>query len=73
MIDLNGDGKIDQDDVLVLLNDVYSKSIDGVKNVSKPVKDICNEYLNRYKDPKKTASMLIVSDITKCTTSGFLS
>lgn len=73
IVDLNGDGKIDQDDMLVLLNDIYSKSIDGVKNVSKPVKDICDEYLNRYKDPKKAASKLIVSDITKCTTSGFLS
>lgn len=72
LIDLNGDGKIDAQDMLVLLDNVYGQSINGIKNVSKPVKDICDEYLNRYKDPKIAAEHLVGSDIVKCTTSGFL-
>jgi len=72
-LDLNGDGEINQEDMIVLLDNIYGQSINGIKNISKPVKDICDEYLDRYKDPRKAASKLVVSDITKCTTSGFLS
>lgn len=72
MADLNGDGKIDQEDMIILLNDIYGQSVNGIKNVSKPVADICKEYLNRYKDAKEAAEHLVASDIVKCTTSGFL-
>lgn len=72
LVDLNGDGKIDQEDMLLLLNDIYTQSNNGIRNVSKPVKTICDEYLDRYKDPRQAAEKLITSDIVKCTTSGFL-
>lgn len=71
-LDVNKDGVVDSKDVEELLDIIYSKSIDGVDKISKPVKDICEEYLNRYNDPKVAAKKLIVSDITKCVTSGFV-
>lgn len=72
VMDKNGDGKVDQEDMIILLNDIYAQSLNGISNISKPVHDICDEYLTRFKDPKIAAEKLIASDITKCTTSGFL-
>lgn len=71
-LDINKDGVIDSKDVEQLLDVIYSKSVDGVDKISKPVKDICDEYLEKYKDPQVAAKKLIISDITKCTTSGFV-
>ena len=70
--DVNGDGKVDMDDVLLALNGVYDKSVDGIPKVSQTVEQMADEYLNKYPDPKKAAQKLINNAITKCSTSGFL-
>lgn len=71
-IDLNGDGQFDQEDILILLDEIYGKSCNGVPNVSKTVEDFSEEYLNRYHEPRKAANKMVDNAVAKCTTSGFL-
>ena len=35
--DLNGDGKLDQEDVMIALGSIYTKAIDGIPGVSKSI------------------------------------
>lgn len=72
LLDMNGDGKLDQEDMLILLDNIYGQAVNGIPKISAPVNEICEEYLSRYKDPRKAAEKMIASDIAKCTTSGFL-
>ncbi len=72
MVDQNGDGKFDQDDVMVILGNIYGSACNGIPNVSKPIEELANEYLNLYKTPQIAARKLIDNAVVKCTTSGFI-
>ena len=70
--DLNGDGKLDQEDVMIALGSIYNKAIDGIPGVSKPIDTFSAEYLTKYPNEKIAARKMLDNAIIKCTTSGFL-
>lgn len=70
--DLNGDGKLDQEDVLVALGSIYNKAIDGIPGVSKPIDSFSADYLKNSANEKAAARKMLDNAIIKCTTSGFL-
>ena len=71
-MDQNGDGTFDQEDVMVILGNIYGSACNGIPNVSKTVEEFSEEYLKLYSDPKIAARKMIDNSVTKCTTSGFL-
>lgn len=64
---------ISQDDIMKALDAIYDKSLDGIPKVSKPIKVLAQEYLDKYGDKEVAAKKLISAQISKCTTSGFVS
>lgn len=66
--------KIDFDniDFEQILHEIYEKALNGVPKVSKPIPDLANDYLLKYKDSEKASKELIKYQTIKCTTSGFL-
>ena len=64
--------KIDQNDIMKLLDDLYGKSLDGIPFVSKSVDELVGDYTRRYHDKRKAAKALINNQVAKCTTSGFV-
>lgn len=67
--DINNDGKIDDKDVIELLNIIYGKSINGIAGVSEPIGPFSDEYLKKY-DAEKACKKMMRNAIIKCTTSG---
>lgn len=63
---------ITQEDIMKMLDACYDKSLNGIQKVSPPVKDLAEEYLKKYKDPKKACKEMIKNQVAKCTTSGFI-
>lgn len=66
-----------QEDIMDLLNKLYEQCINGidkigVKKISKPVSDLADDYLNKYNDVETASKKFINYQLTKCTTSGFL-
>ena len=62
---------ISQETILKILNLCYDKAVDGFSSM-KNCYELANEYLNKYESPKKSAKEFIKWQVTKCTTSGFL-
>lgn len=65
--------KLSPEQVKVLLDSLYDKSMTGIPGVSKTVEELVNDYLSKYDDPDKAAKALINNQVTKCATSGFVS
>lgn len=65
--------QLDEKKMLVILDEVYGKVIDGVPKVSKPVEDLAKDYLAKNLSPETAAKELIKYQIAKCGTSGFIS
>ncbi len=63
---------ISQEDVMNILNSCYEKCLNGIPKTSPSVEDFANEYLNKYKTPEIACDMMLKNQITKCTTSGFI-
>lgn len=66
-----------QEDIMDLLDKLYEQCIDGidkigVKKISKPISDLADDYLNKYDDIETASKKFINYQLTKCTTSGFL-
>lgn len=66
-----------QEDIMDLLDKLYEQCINGidkigVKKISKPVSDLADDYLNKYDDIETASKKFINYQLTKCTTSGFL-
>ncbi|MBR2563109.1 MAG: EcsC family protein [Paenibacillus sp.] len=70
--DLNGDGKLDQEDVMIALGSIYTRAIDGIPGVSKPIETFSADYLKNAPNEKAAARKMLDNAIIKCTTSGFL-
>lgn len=66
-------GQLDEKKMMVVLDEVYGKVIDGVPKVSKPVEDLAKDYLAKNLSPETAAKELIKYQIAKCGTSGFIS
>ena len=64
--------KLTQEDIMNLLDKLYEKSLDGIPKVSVPITKMAEDYLSKAKDKESAAKSFINYQITKCTTSGFL-
>lgn len=58
--------------VMDILQSCYDLSRNGIPKVDKPVKDLVQDYLDKYKDKETATKVLVRNQIIKCTTSGFL-
>lgn len=56
----------------VLLQSLYTKSIDGIPAVSQPIHELAQQYLSKHDTVEAAAKSFINYQIAKCTTSGFL-
>lgn len=63
---------LSQENVMSILDTCYTKSLDGIPKVSKPVAALAEDYLKKHKDVHKAAQDLIHSQQVKSATSGFI-
>ena len=66
------ENKINEDQMVDILNAVYSKALDGIPKVSRSIESLASDYIERNESPEKAARQLINYQIAKCGTSGFL-
>ena len=71
-IDFNSAKQLTQEELLKGLNALYDQCINGILKASPPIDVFAQNYLNRYPNPKKAAKAMLNNQITKCTTSGFV-
>lgn len=64
--------KMNQQEIMQLLDKLYDQSIQGIAKVSPPIDALVNEYLEKSKDVDIAAKKFINYQIAKCTTSGFV-
>lgn len=64
--------KINQEQMVTILDDIYGKALNGIPKVSKPVSIFAGDYLSKCKSKESAAKALINNQIVKCGTSGFI-
>lgn len=64
--------KMNQQEIMQLLDKLYDQSVQGIAKISPPIEVLANDYLEKNKDVDTAAKKLINYQITKCTTSGFV-
>lgn len=64
--------KLDQNEIMNLLNATYEKVVEGVPLISKPVTEMAADYLAKHSTPLEAAKDMINTQVIKCTTSGAL-
>jgi len=64
--------KMDEKRILMILDELYGKVLNGIPKVSKPVDELANDYLAKNNSPEKAAKELVKYQIAKCGTSGFI-
>lgn len=63
---------LSQEDVIGLLDTCYTKCLDGIPKVSPSIEDMANDYLTKYDSTEDACKAMLKNQITKCTTSGFV-
>ncbi len=63
---------ISQEDIKKILDNIYSKCINGIPKVSPDIEKLAEGYIKRYKTKEEACRAMIKSQIIKCTTSGFV-
>lgn len=63
---------LSQEDVMGLLDTCYTKCLDGIPKVSPSIEDMANDYLIKYDSTEDACKAMLKNQITKCTTSGFV-
>lgn len=63
---------LSQEGVMSILDTCYTKALDGIPKVSKPVAALAEDYLKKHKNVQKAAQALINSQQVKSATSGFI-
>ena len=63
---------LSQEDVMGLLDTCYTKCMDGIPKVSPSIEDMANDYLSKYASTEDACKAMLKNQITKCTTSGFV-
>lgn len=63
---------VSQEDIMKILDSCYDKCLNGIPKVSPSVEDMANEYLQKYKTKALACEAMLKNQITKCTTSGFI-
>lgn len=64
--------KLNETQMVTILDELYAKVLNGVPKVSKPVESLANDYLIKNNSPEKAAKELTKYQIAKCGTSGFI-
>lgn len=64
--------KIEQEEIMQLLDRLYDQSVQGIARVSPPIDALANDYLRKSRDVDAAARKFIDYQVAKCTTSGFL-
>ena len=64
-----GEG-LDQEKLLLLLNTLYSKVLDGIPVISKPLEQFANGYIYKSSTRRSAARKLIDTQVAKCLASG---
>jgi len=64
--------KLNQEEIMQLLDKLYDQSVKGLAKVSPPIEVLADEYLDKSKDVDAAAKKFINYQIAKCTTSGFV-
>ena len=67
-----GKSLVTHEQMMDLLNTCYNHAMNGLPG-SKPCDELAYDYLKKYKDPTTAAKKMIDAQVTKCTTSGFIS
>lgn len=62
--------KFDKENIHDLLNAIYSKSINGIPNVSSSIEKMANDYLQKYPNKERACKVMLKNQVIKCTTSG---
>ncbi|WP_288686720.1 EcsC family protein [uncultured Catenibacterium sp.] len=55
-----------------LLDNCYTKCLDGIPKVIPRIEDMANDYLIKYDNTEDACKAMLKNQITKCTTSGFV-
>ena len=63
---------ISEEDIMKVLEKLYSNCVQGLPKVSPPISQLANDYLSKHSDVDKAAKSFINYQIAKCTTSGFI-
>lgn len=63
---------ISQEDIMKILDSCYEKCLNGIPKVSSNVEDMANDYLRKYETKELACQAMLKNQITKCTTSGFI-
>lgn len=63
---------VSQEEMMKILDSCYEKCLNGIPKVSPNVEDMANEYLRKYKTRELACEAMLKNQITKCTTSGFI-
>lgn len=63
---------ISQEDIMKILDSCYEKCLNGIPKVSSNVEDMANDYLRKYETKELACQAMLKNQITKCTTSGFV-
>lgn len=63
---------ISQEDIMKTLDSCYEKCLNGIPKVSPNVADMANDYLRKYETKELACQAMLKNQITKCTTSGFI-
>lgn len=61
-----------QEEIMKLLDVCYDKCLNGIPKVSSGVEQMGNDYLQKYATKEKACKAMLRNQITKCTTSGFI-
>ena len=61
-----------QEEIMKLLDKLYSQSVQGIAKVSPSIANLAADYLEKSKDAKTAAKKFINYQIVKCTSSGFI-
>ena len=64
--------KIDQEEIMKLLDKLYDQAVGGISRVSPSVGELADDYLKKSKDINSAAKKFINYQIAKCATSGFI-
>ena len=64
--------KINQEQIMQLLNKLYDQSVNGIAKVSPPIDVLADDYLQKSNNMDTAAKKVIDYQIVKCTTSGFV-
>ena len=63
---------VSQEDIMKILDSCYEKCLNGIPKVSPNVEDMANDYLQKYETKELACQAMLKNQITKCTTSGFI-